>query len=130
MLLPSHQNAEQNDNIRLVNRVFEDMMRFKYVETIMKIQYLIHKEIKSRLISGNACNHSIQNLVFSRLLSKNKNIRIYKTIILPVVLYGRETLSLALSEEHRLKLFENRMLRRIFGPKWDKIMACWRRFAK
>jgi hypothetical protein len=51
------------------------------------------------------------------LLSKNLKIRIYKTIILPVVLYGSETWSLTLREEHRLRVFENRVLRRIFGPK-------------
>jgi hypothetical protein len=53
----------------------------------------------------------------SRLLSKNIKIRIYKTIILPVVLYGYETWSLTLREEHRLRVFENGVLRRIFGPK-------------
>jgi hypothetical protein len=55
------------------------------------------------------------------LLSKNIKIRIYRTIILPVVLYGRETWSLTLREEHRLKMFENRVLRRIFGPKRDDV---------
>jgi hypothetical protein len=54
-------------------------------------------------------------------LSKDLKIRIYKTTILPVVLYGCETLSLKLREEHRLKVFENRVLRRIFGPKRDEV---------
>jgi hypothetical protein len=54
------------------------------------------------------------------LLSRNVKIKIYKTIILSVVLYGCETLSLTLREEHRLKVFENRVLRRIFGPKRDE----------
>jgi hypothetical protein len=53
--------------------------------------------------------------------SKNVNIRIYKMIILPVVLYGCETWSLTLSEEHRLRVFENGVLRRIFGPKRDEV---------
>jgi hypothetical protein len=66
-------------------------------------------------------NHSVQNLLSSRLLSKNLKIRICKTIILPVVLYGCETLSLLLREEHRLGVFENRVLRRIFGPKTDEV---------
>jgi hypothetical protein len=57
----------------------------------------------------------------SRLLSKNLKIRIHKTIILPVVLYGCQTWSLALREEHRLRVFENRVLRRIFGPKRDEV---------
>jgi hypothetical protein len=71
--------------------------------------------------SGNACNHSIQNLLSSRLLSKNVKTRIYETIILPVVFYGRETWSLTLKEEHKLRVFENRVLRRIFVPKRDEV---------
>jgi hypothetical protein len=63
----------------------------------------------------------------SRLLSKNLKIRIYKTIILPVVLYGCETWSLTVSEEHRLRVFENRVLRRIFGPKRNEVMGEWRK---
>jgi hypothetical protein len=64
-----------------------------------KKKNLIHEEIKRRLNSGNACYHSVQKLLSSRLLSKNIKIRIYKTIILPVVLYGYETWSLTLREE-------------------------------
>jgi hypothetical protein len=60
-------------------------------------------------------------------LSKNINIRIYKTVILPVVLYGYETWSLTLREEHRLKVLEKRVLRRIFGPKRDKVTGGWRK---
>jgi hypothetical protein len=63
----------------------------------------------------------------SGLLSKNLKIRIFKTIILPVVLYGCETWSLTLREEHRLKVFENRVLRRIFGPKRDEVTGKWRK---
>jgi hypothetical protein len=64
----------------------------------------------------------------SRLLSRNVKVKIYKTIILPVVLYGCETWSLTLREERRLRVFENRVLRRIFGPKRDKVMGEWRKF--
>jgi hypothetical protein len=86
---------------------------------------MMQEEIKRRLNSGNACCHSVQNLLSSRLLSRNINIRKYKTIILPVVLYGCETLSLTLREEHRLRMFENRVLRRIFGPKRDEVIGGW-----
>ena len=79
----------------------------------------IQEEIKSSLKSGNACYHSVQNLLSSSLLSKNLNIKIYRTIILPVILYGCEIWSLTLREEHRLRVFENRVLRRTFGPKKD-----------
>jgi hypothetical protein len=84
----------------------------------------IHDQISSRLNSGNACYYSVQNLLSSFLISKNLKINIYKTVILPVVLYGCETWSLTLREEHGLRVFENRVLRRIFGPKggsWSKI---------
>jgi hypothetical protein len=62
----------------------------------------------------------VQNFFF-RLLTKNTKIRVYRTIILPVVLYGCETLSLTLREEQRLRVFENRVLRRIFGPTRDEV---------
>ena len=68
-----------------------------------------------------ACYHSVQNLLSSRLLSKNLKIKIYRAIILPVVLYGCETWSLTLREERRLRVFENRVLRKVFGPKRDEV---------
>jgi hypothetical protein len=67
----------------------------------------IHDKVKSRLNSGNVCYYSVQNLLSFRLVSKNLKIKIYKTVILPVVLYGCETWSLTLREEHRLRVFEN-----------------------
>jgi hypothetical protein len=69
----------------------------------------------------------VQNLLSSRLLSKNVKVRIYKTIILPVVLYGCETWSLTVRVEHKLRVFENRELRRIFGPKRDGETGGWRK---
>ena len=88
---------------------------------------LITDEIKSRLKSGNACCHSVQNLLSSSLLSKNLKIKIYRIIILPVVLYGCETWSLTLREERRLRLCTNRALRKIFGPKSDEVEREWRK---
>jgi hypothetical protein len=75
----------------------------------------------------NTCYHSIQSLLSSRLLSRNLKVKIYKTIILPDVLYGCETWSLTMREELRLRVFENRVLRRIFGPKRDEVMGEWRK---
>ena len=69
----------------------------------------------------------MQNLLSSSLLSKNLKIKIYRTIILPVVLYGCETWSLTLREERRLGVTENRVLRRIFGPKRDEVTGEWRK---
>jgi hypothetical protein len=62
--------------------------------------------------------------LYSRLVSKNLKIKIYKTVILPVVLYGCETWSVTLREEHRLKVFENRVLRKIFGPEREEDGLC------
>jgi hypothetical protein len=58
---------------------------------------------------------------------KNLKIRIYKTIIMPLVLYGCETWSPILSEEHRLRVFESRVLRRVFGPKRDEVTGGWKK---
>ena len=69
----------------------------------------------------------MQNLLSFRLLSKNLKIEIYKTIILPVVLYGCQTWSLTLREERKLRVFENMVLRRIFGPRRDEVTGEWRR---
>jgi hypothetical protein len=63
----------------------------------------------------------------SRLLSRNVKVKIYKTIILSFVLYGCETWSLTFREEHRLRMFENRDLGRIFGPKRDEVTGEWRK---
>jgi hypothetical protein len=103
------------------------MLQVKYLRMTVTNQNLIQKEIKSRSNSGNACYHSVHSLLSSRLLSKNLNIRIYKIIILPAVLYGCETWSLTLREEHRLRVFENRMPRRILGRKRDEVTEEWRK---
>jgi hypothetical protein len=93
------------------------------VGTTLINQNGIHDEIKSRLNSGDACYHSVQNLLSSRLIKK---IKTYKTVILSVVLYGCKTWSLSLREKHRLRVFENRVLRRIFGPKREEDES-WRK---
>jgi len=95
--------------------------------TTLTNQNTIREEIKSRLKLGNACYHSVQNLLSSNLLSKNLKIQIYRAIILPVVLYECETWSLTLSEERRLRVSENRVLRRVFGPKRDEVTGDWRK---
>jgi hypothetical protein len=89
MLVSRNQNAGQNREmeIKIGNRSFENVSQLKYLGTTVTNQNLIQEEIKRRLNSGNACYHSVQNLLSSRLLSKNVKVRIYKTIILPVVLY-------------------------------------------
>jgi hypothetical protein len=116
MVLSRSQNARHNHNINIDNKSFERVEDFKYLEASLTNRNSIHEEIKSRLNSGNVCYHSVQNLLSSRLLSKNTKIRVYRSMILPFVLYGCETWSLTLREEQRLRVFENRVLTRIFGP--------------
>jgi hypothetical protein len=97
------------------------LAQFKYLVTTVTNQNLIQEEIKKRLNSWNACYHSVQKLSSSQLLSKNVKIRMFKTINLPVVPYWCETWALTLREEHRLRVLENRVLRRISGPKRDEV---------
>jgi hypothetical protein len=84
-------------------------------------QNSIQEEINSRLKSRSSCHQPVQNVVSYSWLSRNIKIKIYRTIILPGVLYGCETWSLTLNEERRMRVFENRVLRRIFGPKGDEV---------
>jgi len=107
--------------MKIHNSSFESAKELKYLGTILKNQNHIEEEIRSRLKSGNSCYHSVQNLMSLSFLSKNTKIKMYRTIILPVVLYGCETWSLTLREECGMWVLENRVLRRIFGSKRDEV---------
>jgi hypothetical protein len=87
MVMSCNQNVRQNHNLLIANKYFKNVAKFKYLVTN---QNRIYEEIKSRSNSENACCHFVQSLLSSRLLSKNLGIKIDKTIILPVVLYGCE----------------------------------------
>jgi len=102
-------------NYQSTHLTFERVEEFKYLGTTLTNQNSIAEEIKIRLRSGSACYHSVQNLLSSRSLSKNLKIKIYRTIILPVVLYGCENWPLTLREEKKLRVFENMVLRRYLG---------------
>jgi hypothetical protein len=127
MVMSRNQNAGHNHSVNVDNKSFERVEEFKYLGATLTNRISTHEEIKSRLKSGNACYHSVQNLLSSRLLSRNTKIRVYRTIILLVALYGCETWSVTLREEQRLKVFDNKVLRRIFGPKREEATGKWRR---
>jgi hypothetical protein len=91
---------------------------FKYLETTLTNHNSVQE---SNLKTGNACYHSVHNLLPSSLLTKNIKIEIYSTIILPVVLFGCETWSLTLKDEHRLRVFDNRVLRDEVTGEWRKL---------
>jgi len=112
--------------MKIDNSSIERVEEFKYLGTTLTNQNSIQEKIKSRLKLGKACYYSVQNLLSSRLLYTNLKIKIYRTIILPIELYGCETWSLILREECRLRVFENRVLR-VFGPKRDEVTGEWRK---
>jgi hypothetical protein len=116
----------QKHSIKIANKSFEDVVKFKYLGTLTD-KNCMNEEIKSRLNSENICYHLVKSLLSFHLLSRNVKVKIYKTIILQAVLYGCETWSLSLREEHRLRVFENMVLRRIFRPKMDEVTGEWRK---
>jgi hypothetical protein len=116
MVMSYHLKSGQNQNIMTVNESFENVAKFKYLWMTVTNKNDIHNEIRSRLNVGNVCYYSVQNLLSSYLIS----------VILPVVLYGSETWSLTLMEKQRLRVSENRVLRRIFAPKREED-GLWRK---
>jgi len=127
MVMSRDQNSGRSHSIKMDNSSFERAEQFIYLGKTVTNQNFIQEEIKSRLKSENACYRSVQNRYSSSLLSRNLKIKTYRIIILPVVLYGCATWSLALREERRLRVFENRVLRRMFGPKRDEVTGEWRK---
>jgi hypothetical protein len=93
ILVSRCQKAGQRQSIKIGNRSFESLVKLKCLVTTLTDQNYIHEVVKSRLNLGNACYHSVQSLLSSRLLSRNVKVKMYKTIILPLVLYGCETCS-------------------------------------
>jgi len=99
---------------------------FKYLGTTLTNRNSIQEETKSRLKAENAY-YSVQNLLFSSLLSKNIKTKVRRTIILGVVFYGCDACLLTLREERRLRVSEKRVLRRIFRRKRDEVTGRWRK---
>ncbi|KAJ4447631.1 hypothetical protein ANN_09638 [Periplaneta americana] len=127
MIMSRDENVVRNGNIKIGNLSFEEVEKFKYLGATVTNINDTREEIKHRINMGNARYYSVEKLLSSSLLSKNLKVRIYKTVILPVVLYGCETWTLTLREEHRLMVFENKVLRKIFGAKRDEITGEWRK---
>ncbi|KAJ4445627.1 hypothetical protein ANN_12309 [Periplaneta americana] len=126
-IMSRDQNIVRNGNIKIGDLSFEGVGKFKYLGATVTNINDTREEIKRRINMGNACYYSVEKLLSSSLLSKNLKVRIYKTVILPVVLYGCETWTLTLREEHRLRVFENKVLRKIFGAKRDEVTGEWRK---
>ncbi|KAJ4428760.1 hypothetical protein ANN_25753 [Periplaneta americana] len=127
MIMSRDQNIVRNGNIKIGDLSFEEVEKFKYLGATVTNMNDTREEIKRRINMGNACYYSVEKLLSSSLLSKNLKVRIYKTVILPVLLYGCETCTLTLREEHRFRVFENKVLRKIFGAKRDEVTGEWRK---
>jgi hypothetical protein len=119
MLMSRDQNAGQNSNILIGSKFFGNVKQFKYLGTTIPNENSSHKEIKNRLKSENVRYHSMQNPLPSSLLIRNVKIKMYRTITLTFVLCTCETWLVTLREGRRLRVLENRVLRRICGPKRD-----------
>ncbi|KAJ4446406.1 hypothetical protein ANN_13102 [Periplaneta americana] len=108
MIMSHDQNIVRNGNIKIVDSSYEDVEKLKYLGATVTNISDTREEIKRRINMGNTCYYSVEKLLSSSLLSKNLKVRIYKTVILPGVLYGCETWTLTLRDEQRLRVFENK----------------------
>jgi len=126
VVISRDRNAGRSHSMK-ISSAFETVEEFRYLGTTFTNQTYIQEEIKSNLKSRNACYHSVQNILSSSLVPKNVKIKKYRTIMSPVVLYGYETWSLILTSGRRLRVFANRMLGRVFGPKRDEVTGEWRK---
>ena len=128
MITSRYQNIVQNLYTVIENLSFDNVEKFKYLGVTVTNTNDIREKIKCRINMGNVYYYySFEKSLSSSLLSKKLKVNTYKTIILPVVLYCCETLSLTLRVEHRLRVFENKVLRKIYGAKRDKTTGEWRK---
>jgi len=120
---PPQRNNPETPNPILVTVELLSTIAVSQCKDVVDMFYIFAVTVKLFYSVGN------KNCNFDKkcLLSKNLKIKIYRTIILPVVLYGYGTWSLTLREERKLRVFQNMVLRRIFGPRRDEITGVWRR---
>ena len=115
-MITSRETLNGNFHLTRDEGDIEKMSVFKYLGALITKNNEVEKEVKHKLNIRNACYYSVQELFSSQILSRNIKLRICETTILPVVLYGSDTWSLTLKEEERLRVFEKKILRKIFGP--------------
>ena len=126
MVMSRDQNIGRSHSVKNDNSSFGRMEELKYLGTTLTNPNSIQEEMKSRLKSGNdASYHLVQTILSSSLLLKNLKIKIHRTLTLPVVVYGCETWSLKFRKISRLKMFKDRVLRSIFGPKRVEVAGEW-----
>ena len=126
MITSRQQIIVLNQNIVIENLSFKNVEKLKYLGVIVTNKNDIREEIKRRINMYNTFYYSLEKILSTHVLSRKLEVNTYKTIILPVALYGCGTWSLTLKEEHRLSVFENKVLRKIFWAKTDEITGEWR----
>jgi len=105
---------------------FENVEEFRYLGSTVTSDNDMNREVTLRIQSGNRCLFSVGHLLSSRVLSRRAKLRIYNSVIRPCVLYGCDTWNLTVRMQERLLVFENRVLRRILGPKRDPVTGRFR----
>ena len=123
MLLSRNNQQQQQQNLVDIENVRE----FRYLGSMVTARNEMEREVLARITAGNRCYYSLQHLLKRRNITRPTKLRIYNTIIRPVVLYGCETWTLTKHLEQRLLVFENNILRRISGPIYDINEGVWRR---
>ncbi|KAJ4433184.1 hypothetical protein ANN_15441 [Periplaneta americana] len=127
-IISRDQNIIRNGNIKIVNLSYQKVEKFKYLEAIVTNISNTREEIKRRINMGNVWYYSVEKLLSSSLLSKQLKVRIYMTVILPVILYGCETWTPTVREEQSLRMFENEVLKKIFVAKKDEVTGEWKSY--
>ena len=127
MVMSRVQNAGQSHSIKTDNTSFEREEEFKFLGTTLTNQNSIQEDNHSTLQLGNVCCHLVKNLLSSSLISKFIKIKIKRTVILSMILYGYENWSLTFKEGHMLRVFQNKVLKKIFGSKRDEVTGEWRK---
>jgi len=123
------QHAVQNHNIMVGNKSFERVEQSRYLGTTITNKFAFRKKLRVDWMQGMLA--IIGRRIFCLLVCyPSIKIKIFRAVILPVVLYGCESWALTLREARRLRMFENKVVRKIFGPKKDEVTAEWRRLHK
>ena len=126
-ILKVSRNDRIMGNIRCGDMVLEAVESFKYLGSTVTSENRVEEEVKIRIASGARCSWALAKTLKSSILSRKTKTQIYTTIIRPIVTYGTETLRLTKELERRLEVFENGVLRQIYGPVFDPEMGAWRR---
>jgi hypothetical protein len=116
MIVSTPENRRKTRSLKEGNKTFEGVNNFVYLGNIVYNENRISKCIKERIQGGNEAYFANNTLFKNKLISRSTKMQIYKTIFRPVVTYGSETWTLSTAEENALRIFERKMLRKIYGP--------------